>query len=110
MLMEDESRMVSTDGGGFLRVQPKVAIRSGRRRLFCKGLKYNNFISHRSGRERTKHVLMRSAPSPDCRAAAIWRNLGAPNLATVPELDKECLSFVMPQKQGGTASGHGDIR
>jgi hypothetical protein len=45
-----------------------------------------------------------------CRGAAIWRNLDRLILAVVPVLDKDCLSFVMPQKQGSAAAGHGDTR
>lgn len=44
------------------------------------------------------------------QGAAQWRNSGILIRAAFRELHEECLSFVMPQKQGVAAAGFGDFK
>jgi hypothetical protein len=109
-LMKGKFAVVSACGGDPLRLQPKVEVRGWASGCIPKRLKVNNYPTELRGRARR---LLHLRPSEAARFrcnAAIWRNPEAPNWAIVPELDKECLSFVMPQKQGGAAAGQGDTR
>lgn len=54
--------------------------------------------------------LSRIGPALGCCAAAMWRKWGIRSVAAIPELDEDCLSFVIPAKQGIAAAGHEDAR
>jgi hypothetical protein len=73
-------------------------------------LKRNNFIN---GRSVLDGQAARSAASGRrfvrC-TAAMWRNFVIRTMAAIREVDEDCLSFVIPQKQGVAAARHGDAK
>jgi hypothetical protein len=40
----------------------------------------------------------------------MWRNFVIRTMAAIREVDEDCLSFVIPQKQGVAAARHGDAK
>jgi hypothetical protein len=105
-----ESPVVSAFGGACGCAQPRVAICGRSGRCMNNYMKRNKFRISSSGGTGKSLWPHRSEGRDFCRGAAIWRNLDRLILAVVPVLDKDCLSFVMPQKQGSAAAGHGDTR
>jgi hypothetical protein len=73
-------------------------------------MKSNNFRISLFDEAEKPPRLPRSETRGFRRGAAIGRNFDRQIVAVVPVLDKDCLSFVMPQKQGSAAAGHGDTR
>jgi hypothetical protein len=105
-----ESRLVSAFGGACGCAQPGVATRDLSGWRIGNNMKRNDFLislSAGAGKPPRPH---RSEARDFRRSAAIGRNFDRLILAVVPVLDKDCLSFVMPQKQGSAAAGHGDTR
>lgn len=105
-----ESPVVSAFGGACRFAQPRVAGRGRSGWRMNNHMKRNNLWISSSGGAGKPSYPHRSEARCSRRGAAIWRNLDRLILAVVPVLDKDCLSFVMPQKQGSAAAGHGDTR
>ena len=108
--LDRESRVVSAFGGACQKAQPKVVTDRRPEDALRNHLKQNRFSKCWPNGPRTPDPCFLSGGRPGSGAAAIWRNPDSAIRACVPEPDKDCLSFVMPQKQGGAAAGQGDTR
>jgi hypothetical protein len=73
-------------------------------------LKENTFIV-RSQKATGRTVRLATIGRAFCRCtAAIWRNHVIRIMAAIREVNEDCLSFVIPQKQGVAAARHGDAK
>jgi hypothetical protein len=104
-----EKRMISTYGSISGGLQPRADSALRTARSANKPLKGRAFrrlqpvYGVREVRSRTTGL------AGDRCTAAMWRNFVIAIAAAIPELDEDCLSFVIPRKQGVAAAGHGDF-